>query len=65
MFKQVSKRDFLVRRGRNSRILIRAIEQNVFDEKTEDHPKTQNPKTPILRFENCLKLYCIVINIAT
>jgi len=42
MFKQVSKRDFLVRRGRNSRILIRAIEKNVFDEKTEDHPKNKN-----------------------
>ncbi len=39
-FDQISKRKFVVRRGRNNRILMRSIMQNVFDEKGEKevHP---------------------------
>lgn len=35
-FEQVAKRDFVVRRGRNNRILVRAITRNVFDEEPQD-----------------------------
>lgn len=43
MFDQVAKRDFVVRRGRNNRILMRSIMKNVFDEKNEDQFKMPNP----------------------
>ena len=35
-FDQIAKRDFVVRRGRNNRILMRSIMRNVFDEKAEE-----------------------------
>lgn len=35
-FDQISKRDFVVRRGRNNRILMRSIMRNVFDEKLDE-----------------------------
>ena len=34
-FDLVSKRDFMIRRGRNNQILMRSIMRNVFDEKQE------------------------------
>ena len=39
MFDQVAKRDFVVRRGRNNRLLVRSIKKNVFDEKQDDLAK--------------------------
>lgn len=41
-FDQISKRDFVVRRGRNNRILMRSIMRNVFDEKLDEQLLYQN-----------------------
>lgn len=43
MFDQVAKRDFIVRRGRNNRLLIRSIMKNVFDDKLEEEYKMPDP----------------------
>lgn len=43
MFDQVAKRDFIVRRGRNNRILINSIMKNVFDDKLEEEYKMPDP----------------------
>lgn len=45
MFDQVAKRDFIVRRGRNNRILISSIMKNVFDDKLEEEYKLPDPST--------------------
>jgi|LauGreDrversion4_2_1035121.scaffolds.fasta_scaffold619782_1 hypothetical protein len=39
MFEQLIKRDFVARRGRNNRILMRSIMKNVFNEKVDEQLK--------------------------
>ena len=44
MFDQVAKRDFVVRRGRNNRLLVRSILKNVFEEKQDEIAKILDKK---------------------
>jgi len=39
MFEQLIKRDFVARRGRNNRILMRSIMKNVFNESVDEQLK--------------------------
>ena len=39
MFEQLIKRDFVARRGRNNRILMRSIMKNVFNEQVDEQLK--------------------------